>query len=896
MNIYLAYYSNIWPFANQDILVHFPNGKYMIQSPVGTGKSFLFFDGIIYGLYKYSDRNIVNVNCKQWDIYIVFEIDDNIYMIHRSISTTATNAADSSKLSESTKSKLYIYDHDKSEYHNNINKKLPDQIITKTSNISDYININERKAFDFKNESDLNSQLKELLPLREVFINRYMFMQNSEDIFGVQEAERLKIFKNIFGLLDIDKIKEDLSGRAREIKWMIIAKKNNDTHNQNFSKYISDLLVLHNQINNIGEVNKLPKLSKINNWIEENQMFIEKMTMDKLDINHLTIEQETYDILSQIKNIHQDFLSQKQVIESQISTNISELKTLKSYIYSNINNINILINKIWELSPQKLDDLKNKKNEIINEKEKLQKEYITKATSKNIFVNSREELIEYINIKIQKGKDLKFELSENQNKLDLLILNQKNLVIQKDNIINSQSQKSKFLIENQISKLQNQIENLQNQIINNNNILAEKINDTKLLTSELNWLQDTLKNQNKFFCTKIDAECPFIYQINKNAIDKTTLLINNTNQKISQNNIYILELWDKNIELWKQISNIQKQILDWKLDLAEEDKSEYTNYLDKIITQITNLDFENQNNILNNNIKEINDQIWMAMTELIDLDFGSIQNANNEINLINKDISWLDENINDLQMQIDNSQNTQKEIDQLLTSQNIHNSKILELENNYDILTKKLEIVNSEITNINISNIISYEKIISNISTNIDKIRYIYTQYQDDIILVKKLEQEEKIVKDLVNIFGKELTLLILQEFLPSLESSINEFLSKIVDYEVRFTIREWGEKMEINIKNGWVFREVKSLSGGQKAILRLSWIFAIARRSHNKFLFLDETINNLDSDNISSVAEMIKDFVLQNDIKFYSITHSVQIQSMAIRDQVINVRDSLYD
>ena len=139
-------------------------------------------------------------------------------MIHRSISTTATNAADSSKLSESTKSKLYMYDHDKSEYHNNINKKLPDQIITKASNIFDYININERKAFDFKNESDLNSQLKELLPLWEVFVNRYMFMQNSEDIFGVQEAERLKIFKNIFGLLDIDKIKEDLSGRAREIK------------------------------------------------------------------------------------------------------------------------------------------------------------------------------------------------------------------------------------------------------------------------------------------------------------------------------------------------------------------------------------------------------------------------------------------------------------------------------------------------------------------------------------------------------------------------------------------------------------------------------------------------------------------------------------------------------
>ena len=60
--------------------------------------------------------------------------------------------------------------------------------------------------------------MQEFLPLREVFTNRNIFMQDSEDIFTIQEAKRLNIFKNIFGLIDIDKIKEELAGRAREIK------------------------------------------------------------------------------------------------------------------------------------------------------------------------------------------------------------------------------------------------------------------------------------------------------------------------------------------------------------------------------------------------------------------------------------------------------------------------------------------------------------------------------------------------------------------------------------------------------------------------------------------------------------------------------------------------------
>jgi ABC-type lipoprotein export system ATPase subunit len=52
--------------------------------------------------------------------------------------------------------------------------------------------------------------------------------------------------------------------------------------------------------------------------------------------------------------------------------------------------------------------------------------------------------------------------------------------------------------------------------------------------------------------------------------------------------------------------------------------------------------------------------------------------------------------------------------------------------------------------------------------------------------------------------------------------------------------------------------------------------------------LFLDETINNLDTDTVSRVATMLEDFVRQREVKLYVVTHSPQIQQMNIRDGVV--------
>ena len=79
-------------------------------------------------------------------------------------------------------------------------------------------------------------------------------------------------------------------------------------------------------------------------------------------------------------------------------------------------------------------------------------------------------------------------------------------------------------------------------------------------------------------------------------------------------------------------------------------------------------------------------------------------------------------------------------------------------------------------------------------------------------------------------------------------------------------------------------------MSGGQKTIRKLVWMLSVASFMGSSMLFLDETINNLDEDTVSDVAEMLHDFIKQHDISFYTVTHSAQIQQMGIWDGVIEV------
>lgn len=185
-----------------------------------------------------------------------------------------------------------------------------------------------------------------------------------------------------------------------------------------------------------------------------------------------------------------------------------------------------------------------------------------------------------------------------------------------------------------------------------------------------------------------------------------------------------------------------------------------------------------------------------------------------------------------------------------------------------------------------------------NYQSTLDRLNHTIDDYKSMQLEVKKLKEDEKILADLYQIFAKELLLIVVQKNLPLLQDLMNSYLAQVVDYQLQMEIDKKSAtndniELFVTVLDEKGPREVKSLSGGQKVILKIVWMMAVASLMRTKMLFLDETINNLDGDTVAKVAELLKNFVEGRGKEFmlYVVTHSHQIQEMNIWDEVIELK-----
>ncbi len=185
MQLLSLHYTNIGPFQEQTVIVRPRFGSYLIKAPIGSGKSFLFFDGPVFGLYRKNSRPLLNMNSEKGELVCEFLLEDIQYCVQRTITKT--------KKGESVSSKLWMKSYRDDHSRN-----------------SDIVTYNEITPFElpagytiteFKNETDLQKNLDEILPPKEVFLGTYFLLQDSDNIFELPPRERLEIFKHVFGLL-----------------------------------------------------------------------------------------------------------------------------------------------------------------------------------------------------------------------------------------------------------------------------------------------------------------------------------------------------------------------------------------------------------------------------------------------------------------------------------------------------------------------------------------------------------------------------------------------------------------------------------------------------------------------------------------------------------------------
>lgn len=829
LNLIAISYKNIWPFQDKLLSVFFNTGKILIKAPIGSGKSFLFFDGPIYGLYKYSSRNILNTKSKEGYVKVIFEVNQETYLIIRNIKK--------GKVKESCESKLYKIEGDISVFNWEEalqNDKDIELLLRQQNNI-------QRDEISFKNETDLQQTLQTILPPREVIMNTIFLMQDSDNIFELTPLDRLTILKNVFNLMGIDEAKDVLADKKREIRYKIKA-------TTDISKYDEKLKnTMQNYLSTFQDTKELLweaiDIQAYQAFFDERKMIEEKIQITDFSLKDFPTdrEQKLHDYIENKKSQEQKINHQLETIQKDITQEQKKFKERQSIEKELSSSISTLQKKIENIDEKKIEALKQEKKEIITQQNKSESEL------------PREKIWNFIT---QQWRETSIKKQQDVSVITAYLFIQ-DLIHQgkkwSEEIKNIQLQiKNEELIE----------KNEAEKILTQKKHLEEKIQDQKSqwekIDKTLSDLEKNIETQATFACDKIEQPCPFIKVINKKTFDQLDeqkkAFIEQKTQIDTKIKALEIEIWMLNKETKKQ-ENVPIKTLEIQLKAAE-----------KIIE----------------NIKTFLNEIEYKAIELLYTQYTSQD----------KQAKELDKRISDLEQEVRQVEQRKTQLQTAIIQKESLEKQMSELVNMIEEKQQEWKKIEKEKEEMDTTTTAHLTKNHEAMKQQYHDIDMLVSEFKEHQLERQKLEEQETILGNLYNIFSKELLLLVLQDHLPVLNDIINNYLTSIVDYQISLHLRNESDKVELEAKiiDSKGERDTKSLSGWQRIILKLVRMLAISSYINSPILFLDETINNLDADTVGKVADMLEDFVKQRAMKFYTITHSQQIQQMDIRDQTIEI------
>lgn len=397
--------------------------------------------------------------------------------------------------------------------------------------------------------------------------------------------------------------------------------------------------------------------------------------------------------------------------------------------------------------------------------------------------------------------------------------------------------------------------------------IGEKLKDLQeqalRLTEKITVFDQETEQQATFDCSKIGANCPFIKVINKQHFEKLD------EQK--------KRLGDEQGDVKKKIEYLEK--------LLKEKQTEIQAFWSKE-TPIENTELKQQQTTLQALIVDIKDFLNEVNYPWLQKDFASYQEAEAKIKSVDKEITALEAMLRQVETLRLEKEKCMMQITSL--------QKALEtIGKDQEAQQKEMSALTEKIQALDPDRLQKVEVLTTTLKESYRDMQVLISEFKDIQIEVKSLQEEEKMLSELYNIFAKELLLLVLQDSLPVLNDIINNYLTQVVDYQIKFVLEKSASdklELEVSIVDEKWEREVKSLSGGQMIILKLVRMLSISSYIHSPILFLDETINNLDAETVGKVADMLEDFVQSREMKLYTVTHSQQIQDMDIRDDVIKI------
>ena len=627
------------------------------------------------------------------------------------------------------------------------------------------------------------------------------------------------------------------------------------------------------------------------NKLKELKITFNILNYQKFSNKNKIINQELIKINEELDNLSNSIKNQKELknkIHNNLGENISLGSLYKDYSNKILNNAEKIKN-IVQISNERIDNIERSQTKYIQEKENNKNKILDNS---NLVSSLSSQLILKKNI-----------LTEKSNKLE--ILNTELLDVIKKQSLNLEINEA--LIENEIKYINEYLKDKEKSKKNNKSKLDDLNNDREISELLIKKHEETL-NLNKIdekdfnevknkLISVVSREIENIKASNINLSKDTESKLIILEQKVEQINLI------NNKDEFKEELKIQKEKYNLDIKKIEKEVSNLSSQIIEITEKIKYLNNENEklaNTVKSNNdesylknIEELNNlstsasemyrklkkasEILKNTGEKYDDKYGdnnkNIQDIENDLESFNNLYYKLkDEKSNLLIKESENSNFSSTHYSYLtniegLTSDEIKNHP--EINEDEDELLNNIKTCEETIESIGVVNYLAKEDY-ETLNT-----RYVDIQNSIDDLLLTKKELNSHIKE-----IESEITFRIESSF-NSISVNFAEIFEKLFPGGVgtlQLTNKEnlLDSGIEISAQpRGKKVKKLSLLSGGERSLAAIAFLFAIFKSFPSPFYILDEVEAALDDANLHRMIDLLD--YLKNDAQFIIVTHQQQ-------------------
>ncbi len=627
------------------------------------------------------------------------------------------------------------------------------------------------------------------------------------------------------------------------------------------------------------------------NKLKELKITFNILNYQKFSNKNKIINQELIKINEELDNLSNSIKNQKELknkIHDNLGENISLGSLYKDYSNKILNNAEKIKN-IVQISNERIDNIERSQTKYIQEKDNNKNKILDNS---NLVSSLSSQLILKKNI-----------LTEKSNKLE--ILNTELLDVIKKQSLNLEINEA--LIENEIKYINEYIKDKEKSKKNNKSKLEDLNNDKEISELLIKKHEETLT------LNKID-EKDFSEVKNKliSVVSREIENIKASNINLSKDTESKLIILEQKVEQIKLINNkdefkeelkIQKEKYNLDIKKIEKEVSKLSSQIIEITEKIKYLNNENEK--LANAVKSNNDESYLKNIEQLNNLSTSAAEMYRKLKKASEILKNTGEEYDDKYG--DNNKNIQEIENDLESFNNLYyklkdeksNLLIKESENSnfssthYSYLTNIEGLTSDEIKNhpeIN-EDEDEIQKNIKNCETTIESIgavnylakedyetlntRYVDIQNSIDDLLLTKKELNSHIKE-----IESEITFRIESSF-NSISVNFAEIFEKLFPGGVgtlQLTNKEnlLDSGIEISAQpRGKKVKKLSLLSGGERSLAAIAFLFAIFKSFPSPFYILDEVEAALDDANLHRMIDLLD--YLKNDAQFIIVTHQQQ-------------------